>query len=162
MNFKLTITRTKVNNEIIEIFKVSPFNQFIRDNKRFIYHLHKVVIGFSSCHKEGLLLKEIIDNEDETLIYKYEFQNIKLKQSETIKLNYLPAPSKKCKFCIYEKIGVCTMRGTLITKYSHYKCIYWQELNYLRWKDSNGEKELYDSGRSRKNIPTHLKIPKRN
>lgn len=156
MIIQLNIVRRKVNDKIQEYFSASPNISYVNDASRWIFYKLRELRNEHAIHNLGYELEKIEYNKNNILyLYNYKQDLIIPKLYDTTQINYLPAQSKKCKYCIHKinttKDEYCKMKSKKITKHLNYKCLHWNEVNLL----NNGnihieERPGLDGGLNRK------------
>jgi len=130
MVITLNILRMKKDNEIHELFTVTPEINYCFDNKRSIFYKLWKIRNENSIHKLGYKIKDI-QYFDKIIYYIFEYNNMLQipNITEIHKINYNPVVGKKlCSKCIYlKKNTYCSMKGIKVNKHSYYKCLYWME-----------------------------------
>ena len=135
---------------------MSPDVSVVYDPSRWIFYKLRVERNKHAIHNLGYELERIEYNK-KNILYLYNYkQGLEIPELyETIEINYSPAQSRKCKYCVHKikttQKEYCKMKGKEITKHLNFKCLYWNEVDLT---DGN----LYIPGRPSNNGRSYRRV----
>ncbi len=134
MIITLNVTRMKRDDEVWEIFTVTPHFDYLHNPKYYIdFVLWKLRNHIALAPR--LELKKIVECGNK-IIYIYYWNSNETKMvdmSVSFQIPYYPIRGKRtCSVCAFERVfdngeSYCFWKGKKIDKYSHYKCRDWSE-----------------------------------
>lgn len=132
MVISISITRKKLNNQIIESFLITPNHSFLIDPKRAPYKVIWKTITNNSIANKYKLIDIKWENYSVIMIMEFSNREIDFKMNEEFKLTYSPVLGKKtCNKCnalkIFNNQSYCRTKSKKINKNSWYKCQQWSE-----------------------------------